>query len=525
MAHPLREHLLRPARRMPARRLAAAVVLAALALVAAPDAGAAARPDPAPVSPGPLAVAASGSNSDALSPPDIHAAYALPSTGPRGQTIAVVTAYDDRTAQSDLAVFSSQFGLRACTTSNGCFRKVNQRGVATPVPGPDPTGANWIQEASLGTQVARGVCQNCSILLVEADAASKPDLSAAVDVAASMGAQVVVTSFSPPELIGDSSQFAADYSHPGTVVVAATGDQGYTGGISFPAALPNVVAVGGTELTLSAKLKYVSETAWNQGGSGCSLYTPAPAWQAALRSATGCASKRSVADIAAVADPGALVYISGIQGLSGGAWYEVAGTSFSAPIIGGALALAGGGSSFAAQRLYQRARSDPGAYRDITTGANNAFCANQAYCAARPGYDGPTGLGTPYGLAAFSVAGAALDRHHPQIAASAPRNRLRVGAHWIARLGLRNDNAFTVGGSLVVRGRLRIGGRLRTIKFATARFTLAPLGNATEPLTIAPHYRQLLKRLRSVAVTVELQARGAAGRTVTVTKSLRLYAP
>lgn len=521
MAHPLREHLLRSA-----RRLLASLAVGALALVTTPAAGAIPRPDPASVSPGPIAVTASGSNSDALSPPDLHAAYALPKTGPKGQTIAIVTAYDDPTAASDLAKFSSQFGLAACTTSNGCFRKVNQRGATTPLPGPDPTGGNWIQEAALSTEVARGVCQNCSILLVEADAASKPDLSAAVNLAAKMGAQVVVTSFSPPEAAGDTFSFGADYGHRGTVVVAATGDQGYTGsGVNFPAGLPNVVAVGGTQLTLSAAGKYVSETAWDQGGSGCSLDTPAPAWQAALGSATGCAGKRSVADIAAVANPGALVYISGIDGLSGGAWYEVAGTSFSAPIIGGAIALAGGGSSSTAPRLYPRARSDPGAFRDITTGTNNAFCANQAYCAARPGYDGPTGLGTPYGLAAFSVAGAALDPRHPQIAVSAPRNRLRAGAHWIAPLGLRNDNAFTIGGSLVVRRRLRVGGRLRTITFATARFTLAPLASATESLTITPHYRQLLKRLRSVAVTVELRARGAAGRNVTVTKRLRLSAP
>lgn len=524
MAQSLREHL-RPPRRLLATLAAGAV--GALALVTTSDAAAARRPHPKPVSPGPLAVTASGSNSDALSPPDLHAAYALPKTGPKGQTIAIVTAYDDSTAASDLATFSSHFGIGACTTSNGCFRKVNQRGATSPLPTSDPTGGNWITEAALGTQVARGICQNCSILLVEADTASKPDLSAGVNLAAKMGAQVVVTSFSPPQEAGDTTSFGADYGHRGTVVVAATGDQGYTGsGINFPAGLANVVAVGGTQLTLTASGKFVSETAWNQSGSGCSLFTPPPPWQAALGSATGCGFMRSVADISAVASPGALVYVTGIGGFSGGAWYEVQGTSFSAPIIGGAFALAGGGSSAAAQRLYQRARSDPGAFRDITTGTNNQFCADQPYCAARSGYDGPTGLGTPYGLAAFLPSGGALDPHHPLISVSAgAKGRLSVNRRWIAHLEIVNDNAFALVGSVILRRRLRIGNRLQWITFATSKFTLGPLASAPELLTIVKRKRPLLKQLRSVTVTAQLRARGPAGRAVIWTKTFRLTAP
>jgi hypothetical protein len=498
----------------------------ALALVTTSNAGAAHRPDPASVSPGPIAVTASGSNSDALSPPDLHAAYALPKTGPKGQTIAIVTAYDDPTAASDLAKFSSQFGIAACTTSNGCFRKVNQRGATTPLPGPDPTGGNWITEAALSTQVARGICQNCSILLVEADTASKPDLSAGVNLAANMGAQVVVTSFSPPEAAGDTFSFGADYGHRGTVVVAATGDAGYTGsGINFPAELPNVVAVGGTQLTLNAAGKYVSETAWSQSGSGCSLFAPAPAWQAALRPATGCGFMRSIADISAVASPGALVYVTGIDGLSGGAWYEVAGTSFSAPIIGGAFALAGGGSDSAAQRLYQRARSDPGALRDITTGTNNAFCADQPYCAARRGYDGPTGLGTPYGLAAFLPSGGVLDPHRPLITVSAAKGRLTVNRRWTTQVKVANSNPFSLGGSVTLRRRLRIGNRLQLITFATTKVTVGPLASAPELLTIAKRDRALVRDLRSVMVFAQLRVHGPAGRAVTLTKTLRLTAP
>src|SRR6185369_3877957 len=65
-----------------------------------------------------------------LSPATIKSVYNFPSasTAGAGKTIAIVDAYDDPTAESDLAVFSSQYGLPACTTGNGCFQKVNQSG-------------------------------------------------------------------------------------------------------------------------------------------------------------------------------------------------------------------------------------------------------------------------------------------------------------------------------------------------------------------------------------------------------------
>jgi Subtilase family len=505
--------------RVRACRLAAVLGILTFGLGHSSSSGANAFPPPDP-----LAVAAS--DSGGLGPNDIHAAYSLPDAGVARQTIAVVGAYDDPAVASDLKTYLSSFGLSPCTSSHGCFRKVNQQGNPGPLPGPDPTGGTWNTEAALGTEVARGVCQSCSILLVEADAADKSDISAAVATAARLGAQVVEVSSSPPEQPGDASAYGADYAHPGTVVVAATGDDGYTGGITFPAALPGVIAVGGTHLSLDAHGRYASETAWNAGGSGCSLYTPGPAWQAALAASVGCGSKRAVADIAAVADPGALVFITGAPGTPGGAWYEAGGTSLSAPIVAGAIGLAGGGGGSAAQRLYERARSEPEVFHDVTSGSTQG-CSGQPICAARRGYDGPTGLGTPNGLAAFLPSGGAIDPRHPDVVASAPRGRINVSAHWIAHLALQNHNLFAVNASVTLRSarRLRIGGRLQTVTFAVAHVTLGAVATDTVSLDIARRYHGLLVPLHKLAVVVKLGLRGVSGRSVTVSQRFRLYAP
>jgi hypothetical protein len=80
--------------------------------------------------------------SGALGPADIQNAYNLPTgTAGGGQTVAIVDAFGDSTAESDLAAFRSYYGLPACTTANGCFRKVDQTG-GTNYP-PDSPGTGW----------------------------------------------------------------------------------------------------------------------------------------------------------------------------------------------------------------------------------------------------------------------------------------------------------------------------------------------------------------------------------------------
>jgi Subtilase family len=464
---------------------------------------------------GALAVAAPAAASAALTPADIHAAYGLPKTGAAHQTIAVISAYDDPPAQADLSDYAKRFHIPACTTANHCFQKLNQDGATSPLPIPDPTGGQFLTESSVGIEAARGVCQSCSIMLVEARSLSKFDLSAAAATAARAGATVVAAAWQ----IGpapDDAQFEADYVHPHTIVVSATGDSGYSGLVSFPATLPGVLAVGGTHLTLSSG-HYRSEQAWSSTVSGCSPYDAAAVWQTNLAAAVGCHGSRAIADLAAVAEPGLIVHVAAVGDPCGKSFCEAIGTSVSAPVIAGVIGLAGSAGSNELQRIYEHARREPTALHDVTAGADSTTCAGAPICQARPGYDGPTGLGTPDGLAAFLASGGAVSARHRRLRVTAARNRLSVSRSWTTKLWLRNGNPFAVRGSITIRQ----GGRI----YAAKNFTLGSLLSAIQTLTIAGKRRGALTRLRSVPVTIQVSLRGPAGKSVTVTRKLRLHAP
>jgi subtilase family serine protease len=327
-------------------------------------------------------------------PTQFRTAYNLPSGAPVAQTIAIVDAYDSPTIASDLSAYSSAFGLPACTTSNGCFKKVNQNGVVGSYPRKD---AGWALEIALDVEVAHAICPNCKVLLVEASSNSFSNLAAAVNTAARLGATQISNSYGGGEWSGESGVTA--FNHPGIAITASSGDSGY--GASFPAADPHVVAVGGTTLTLGAGSAWAGESVWSGSGSGCSAYLSAQAWQTSLSSwsLTGCGTKRGIADVAADADPatGAAVYdTTTYQGRSG--WFKVGGTSLSAPLIAGVYALAGNAAStsYPASRAY----ANPSALHDVTSGSNGS-CGGKTICAGAAGYDGPTGLGTPNGAGAF----------------------------------------------------------------------------------------------------------------------------
>ena len=133
-------------------------------------------------------------------PGDLQSAYALPSAaGGSGQTVAIVDAFDNPNAEADLAVYRAQFGLPPCTTANGCFSKVNQAGLASPLPTPD---AGWAAEISLDVQMVSATCPNCRILLVEANSNLNTDLYPAVNTAVSLGAKFVSNSYGGSENIG-----------------------------------------------------------------------------------------------------------------------------------------------------------------------------------------------------------------------------------------------------------------------------------------------------------------------------------
>ena len=340
-----------------------------------------------------------------FSPAQLHSAYNLPSQAPVPQTIALVVAYDWPTAKADLDKFNSTFGLPffpncSATITTACFQKVNQSGAASPLP---PTDAGWAQETAIDVETAHGICQNCKILLVEANSASFPNLAAAENTAAGLGANVISNSYGGGDWVIDLSPYVAAYDHPGVAVVAATGDNGYvsSGGV-FPASLPTTVAVGGTTLSLNADNSYKSETVWTGGGSGCSSRYSAPAWQTSLENwaAVGCGTKRAMADVAAVGDPatGAAIYDSTPYNRKSG-WFKFGGTSLATPLIAGVYGLAANASSqpYPASIPY----ANPSALRDVSTGANSSTCAGRVICQGGVGYDGPTGLGTPNGVGSF----------------------------------------------------------------------------------------------------------------------------
>jgi subtilase family serine protease len=317
-------------------------------------------------------------------PADLRSAYSLTSTGGAGQTIAIVDAYDDGTAEADLAVYRSTFGLPSCTTANGCFRKVDQNG-GTNYPRGD---AGWAEEISLDLDMASAICPKCHILLVEAGSSSFTNLAAAVDRAALMGATVISNSYGGSEYSGEVSA-QSHFNHPGIAITVSSGDNGY--GVEFPAASQYVTAVGGTTLTKSGNGGY-TETVWDGAGSGCSAYITKPSWQ----TDTGC-SHRTVADVAAVADPNTGVAVYDTYRLHAGGWLVFGGTSVAAPIIGAVYALAGNASSI---NYGSFSYSHLPSMLDVTSG-NNGSCNGSYLCTARSGFDGPTGNGTPKGAGGF----------------------------------------------------------------------------------------------------------------------------
>jgi subtilase family serine protease len=316
-------------------------------------------------------------------PADLQSAYALPSaTAGSGQTVAIVDAFDDATAEQDLAQYRSFYGLPPCTTANGCFRKVNQSGGTLPMPPPEP---DWSLEISLDLDMVSAVCPNCHILLVEANTNLNTDLYTAVDTAARLGANAISNSYGGDE---SSTEASSDvhFNHPGAAVTASSGDNGY--GVSYPAASPYVTAVGGTSLTRGGGgARGWTESAWSGAGSGCSAYEAKPSWQ----TDTGC-SRRTVSDVSAVADPN-----TGVAVLFGGLWFTVGGTSASSPIIASVYALAGNASSVNAGSYPY---SHTGGLFDVTSGTNGT-CSPSYLCTGVGGYDGPTGLGTPNGTSGF----------------------------------------------------------------------------------------------------------------------------
>ncbi len=411
------------------------------------------RPN-ASVSPAPAPAAVPG----LVLPSELHTAYALPTDAAEAQTIALVDAYDDPNVEADLGEYDQKLGLPVCTHADGCFTKVNQEGQSTPLPA---ESGEWSEEIATDVETAHALCENCHIVLVEASTDAFANLEAAENTAAALPPSI--TSGPPTGEISNSwggeepeagTPDSSAFNHPGIVITTAAGDAGYLNwddyrtreqkespyfeGADYPASSPHVIAVGGTKLSVNRAGEWASEEVWNAsegaghagaGGGGCSRRFAAPVWQthAAGWGAVGCGQMRAVADVAADADPGTGVPVYDsvpVEEEEGGpkqapGWIEIGGTSVASPIVASAFALAGGahGIRYPAATLY--ANAGTAGLHDITVGGNgecddlySGSCsgslsspldcgAGNTICNAAPGYDGPTGVGTPDGLSAF----------------------------------------------------------------------------------------------------------------------------
>lgn len=320
------------------------------------------------------------------SPASLRSVYRLPATGGTG-VIALVDAYDDATAEHDLGVFSTQFGLPACTSLNGCFTKVYATGVKP------AASCSWSQEADLDIEWAHAIAPGARIVLVEAASNNSNDLAVAVNVASSLVSRngsfgEVSMSWGFSEFSGETS-LDHNFTHPGVVYVAASGDVG--GQRTYPAVSPYVIAAGGTTLTFNLAGQFVSESAWSSGGGGPSTYEARPSFQDSIVSHVG--SKRGTPDIAFDADPqsGVAVYDSTPCGGASG-WLVFGGTSLSSPAVAGILNLAGhfyASSDIELSAIYSKLGSTD--FRDVTTGQAGAFSATK-------GWDFVTGVGSSLGL-------------------------------------------------------------------------------------------------------------------------------
>ncbi len=317
-------------------------------------------------------------------PADLHAAYNIPNTGGPGHTVGIVDAYDDPTAEADLGTYRKQFGLPPCTTANGCFQKVNELGIAGSYP---IANVGWAAEISIDLDMVSATCPACKIILVEANDNYFSNLGPSVDTAVALGADAVSNSYSGIEFSFGNKH----YAHAGHVIVAASDDTGL--GPAQPCSYANVVCVGGTSLLKRPhNARGWSEWGWGFAGSGCSFAVAKPVWQ----HDQGCLN-RTETDVSAVADPWTGIAMYDSYGAC--CWFVYGGTSVATPIIASLYAMAG---NAAAQTGAKSLWDSNGAHLfDVTKGPRTGPCQQAYLCQPGPGYDGPTGWGTPNGLDAF----------------------------------------------------------------------------------------------------------------------------
>jgi hypothetical protein len=299
-------------------------------------------------------------------PSQIRTAYNLPSTGGAGATIAIIDAYDTPNILDSFNNFCGNFSLPDNSTGNFIVHKM---------PDTSETNDDWAVETCLDVEWAHAIAPEAKILLVEAKDAYLSSLFQAVDYATSQPGVVAVSMSWGTDEFSLEANRDYHFNKAGIVFFASSGDTG--GKVIYPSSSPNVVAVGGTRLTLQLDGTVISETGWSGSGGGASAYEPIPSYQVSYGLNT---TQRTVPDVSYNADP-----YTGVAVYSDGQWIIVGGTSAGAPQWAAIHAL---GLSATNPNLYTRAKSAYSSYfRDITLGSNGYD--------AGPDYDNVTGLGSP----------------------------------------------------------------------------------------------------------------------------------
>ncbi len=348
--------------------------------------------------------------------------------------IALVDAYDYPNAATDLAYFSSYFGL---PVPGAKFTKVYANssfgtlgGLTASCSGVPPANVGWALEAALDIQWAHAMAPSAKIILVEACSNSYNDLLFAEYVAgikvAAAGGGAISNSWGGSEFsnqLGPSGwdNFFYRYFWKNITYFASSGDYGY--GVSFPSTNPWVVSAGGTTINRDINGNFLSESCWSgsgggystietwrdpnaaPGGSNNALYYGMGPWVGYQYQLFGgypyAPAPRSTPDISFNADPASGAYVYDTYGYGG--WVVVGGTSLSSPALAGIINAANnrlgqappaGGKFYPGELglLYSQLSTNL-AYKnnfyDVTTGSNGV--------AAGAGYDQCTGIGSPRG--------------------------------------------------------------------------------------------------------------------------------
>jgi subtilase family serine protease len=356
---------------------------------------------------------------------ELEKAYGVRTAPSRTGTIVVIGAGAYPTLATDLAIYRSTYGLPPCTAKSGCFEQMNYRGGAPYKPATRRDaqfGEEEIAvETALDVDMASAACPRCKIISMQVPlrdgfSGNKQHIhnpilhfATGVQTAAKLGARAVSISYGyPTDRYSDKGRIAKMMTHPGMPIVSSSGDYGFTERSGqWPQSLRTVVSAGGTSLYAQDNARGFSETAWNGAGSDCTPDLP-PANGQPKSISRFCHGHRAASDISAVADPytGVAVYDSYAPATGDpGGFLVIGGTSVASPLIAGLYARAPRNPSVVGPNTLYAAK--PSVFNDVTEGTNAGvgYCATvgigNAVCDARAGWDGPTGLGTPTGLATF----------------------------------------------------------------------------------------------------------------------------